>query len=185
PLGCAGGLAFALLSRSPNLLLRWPMAIMVDVFRALPPLVVLIFVYSGLPFACVRLSPLAAVCIAFFFNTSSYYGEILRAGLDSIGTGQRDAAMALGLRRWQSMALVILPQAVRNVLPDLLSNTIEVVKLTSLASVVAFQEILYSAEMARSITFNASPLVLAGFIYLVLLWPFVRLLSRFERRIAA
>jgi polar amino acid transport system permease protein len=80
---------------------------------------------------------------------------------------------------------VVLPQAVRNVLPDLVSNTVEVVKLTSIASVVALPELLYSADMARSITFNTSPLVLAAAIYLIILWPVVRLVSRFERRIAS
>lgn len=76
---------------------------------------------------------------------------------------------------------MILPQAIRNVLPDLLSNTVEVVKLTSLASVISLSELLYSANMARSVTYNASPLVLAALIYLVLLWPLVRLVSHFQR----
>jgi polar amino acid transport system permease protein len=82
------------------------------------------------------------------------------------------------------MTYVVLPQATRNVLPDLISNTVEVVKLTSLASVVSLGEMLYAADMARSITYNASPLVLVALIYLAALWPLVRLVSRFERRIA-
>jgi polar amino acid transport system permease protein len=69
------------------------------------------------------------------------------------------------------------------VLPDLISNTIEVAKLTSLASVVALPELLYSSEMARAVTYNASPMVLAALIYLVLLWPLVRLVSRLEHRL--
>ncbi len=79
---------------------------------------------------------------------------------------------------------MVLPQAVRNVLPDLVSNTIEVVKLTSLASVVSMPEMLYSADMARSLTFNASPIVLAAAIYLLLLWPAVRLVSRLEHTVS-
>ena len=79
---------------------------------------------------------------------------------------------------------MILPQASRNVLPDLASNTLEVVKLTALASVVSFQEILYAADMARSVTYNASPITMAALMYLVLLWPLVRLVSRLEHRIA-
>src|SRR5262249_32638160 len=79
----------------------------------------------------------------------------------------------------------VLPQAVRNVLPDLVSNTVEAVKLTSIASVVALPELLYSADMARSVTFNSSPIVLAAAIYLAMLWPIVRLISRLERRGAA
>jgi polar amino acid transport system permease protein len=83
------------------------------------------------------------------------------------------------------MIYVIVPQAVRNVLPDLVSNTVEVVKLTSLASVVALPELLYAARQAQSLTFNPSPIVLAAAIYVVLLWPVVRLLSRMETRVLA
>ena len=185
PLGLAGGLAFALLSRSSVRPVRWAAVLGIDFFRAVPPLVLLIFVYSGLPFAGVRPSPLTAVAIAFLLNTSSYYGEIYRAGIESIGLGQWDAARSTGLTVTQTLAYVVLPQAVRNVLPDLVSNTVEVVKLTSIASLVALPELLYSADMARSVTFNSSPLVLAALIYLIMLWPVVRLVSRLERRIAA
>jgi len=184
PLGLAGGLGVALLSRSPLRLVRWAAVVGIDFFRAIPPLVLLIFIYSGLPFAGIRPSPLTAVAIAFFLNTSSYYGEIYRAGIESVGQGQWDAARSTGLRAHQALAYVVLPQAVRNVLPDLVSNAVEVVKLTSIASVVALPELLYSADMARSVTFNNSPLVLAAALYLIILWPMVRLVSRLEHRIA-
>lgn len=184
PLGLIGGLIVALAQTSPNRWLRWLTVIFVDFFRAIPPLVLLIFVKEGLPFAGIRLSPFTAVCVSFLLNNSAYYGEIYRAGIESIGKGQMEAARSTGLSRLQAMTYVILPQAVRNVLPDLLSNTIEVVKLTSLASVVAFHELLYSADMARSVTYNASPIVLAAAIYLLMLWPVVRLLSRLEHRLA-
>jgi polar amino acid transport system permease protein len=184
PLGLAGGLMLALTSLSRWRTVRWAAIVVLDFFRAIPPLVLLIFVYAGLPFAGFRPSPLMAVAIAFFLNTSSYYGEIYRAGIESVGRGQWDAARSTGLRSYQTLAYVVLPQAVRNVLPDLVSNTVEVVKLTSIASVVALPELLYSADMARSVTFNSSPIVLAAAIYLVMLWPVVRLISRLERRIA-
>jgi len=185
PLGLIGGLLFGLASLASSRAARWAMIVAIDFFRAVPPLVLLIFVYSGLPFAGIRLSPLAAVALAFFLNTSSYYGEIYRAGIESVPRGQWDAARSTGLGLFDTLAWVVLPQAVRNVLPDLVSNTVEVVKLTSIASVVALPELLYSADMARSITFNASPIVLAAAIYLVMLWPVVRLVSRMERRIAS
>lgn len=184
PLGLLGGLGAALLSIVPTRWLRWPAALAIDLMRALPPLVVLIFIYAGLPFAGIQLPALAAVTLALTLNTSSYYGEIIRAGLESVPKGQWEAARSIGLGPGQSIGRVILPQAVRNVLPDLLSNTVEVVKLTSLASVVAMPELLYSADMARSLTYNASPLVLAAAIYLALLWPMVRLISRFEHKAA-
>jgi polar amino acid transport system permease protein len=184
PLGLAGGLAVALATRSRRAWLRWPVMAAITVFRALPPLVLLILIYAGLPFAGIRLSPFMAVCLAFLLNNASFYGEIFRAGIESVGRGQWEAARSTGLRERQVLGFIVLPQAVRNVLPDLVSNTIEVVKLTSLASVVALPELLHSAEMARSVTYNASPIIAAAAIYLVLLWPFVRLMSRLEHRVA-
>lgn len=185
PVGLIGGLVVALLSGVRQRLVRWTMIAYVDFFRAFPPLVLLIFVHAGLPFAGIELSPFMAVVVAFLLNNSSYYGEILRAGIESVGEGQMQAARSTGLSHLQAMAWVVLPQAVRNVLPDLIGNSLEVAKLTSLASVVALPELLYSADMARSITYNASPIVLAAGLYLLLLWPVVRLLSRLERRIAS
>ena len=111
-----------------------------------PPLVLLIFIAFGLPFAGLDLPPFAAVAVAFLLNTSSYYGEIYRAGIESIPRGQFEAARSTGLSGAQTMAYVIVPQATRNVLPDLVSNTLEVVKLTSIASVVALPELLYAAR---------------------------------------
>ena len=185
PLGLVGGLVAALASLSRNRAVRWTAIAFVDFFRAVPPLVLLIFVYSGLPFAGFRLSPLEAVAIGFLLNNAAYYGEVYRAGILSVGRGQAEAARSTGLSATQALAHVVLPQAVRNVLPDLISNTVEVVKLTSLASVVSLAELLYSADMARSVTYNASPIVAAAGLYLVILWPLVRLVSRLERRAVA
>lgn len=185
PLGLSGGLIVALASQSRFRWVRIATVIYVDIFRAIPPLVLLIFIYSGLPFAGVQMSPFTAVSLSFLLNNSAYYGEVYRAGIESIGTGQTLAARSTGLTSFQTMAYVVLPQAIRNVLPDLLSNTVEVVKLTSLASVVALPELLYAADMARSISYNASPIVMAAAIYLAILWPVIRLMSRFERRIGA
>jgi len=184
PLGLLGGLLVALMATARRRIVRWTVIPLVDFFRAVPPLVLLIFIHTGMPFAGVELTAFQSVTIAFLLNNSAFYGEIYRAGLESVGAGQREAARSTGLTAFQTNLWVVIPQAVRNVLPDLLSNTIEVVKLTSLASVVALPELLYSADMARSVTFNASPIVLAALIYLVILWPVVRLLSRLENRVA-
>ena len=183
PLGLLGGLIVALAARTRRRVLRYAVIAFIDLFRAVPPLVLLIFVYAGLPFAGLDISPFAAVCIAFLLNNSAYFAEIFRAGIESIGAGQTEAARSTGLGPLQTMAYVVLPQATRNVLPDLLSNSIEVVKLTSIASVVSFQELLYSADMARSLTYNSSPLVMAAAMYLIILWPVVRILSRMEHRV--
>ena len=182
PLGMAGGLLLALASTSHRRVLRWPAAVYTDFFRAFPPLVLLLFIAFGLPFLGVKPPPFVSVALAFLLNTSSYYGEILRAGIESVPGGQREAARSTGLTHWQSLRYVIVPQAVRNVVPDLVSNTLEAVKLTSIASVVALPELLYAARQVQSVTYNATPVIAAGLMYLVLLWPLVRLLSRYERQ---
>jgi polar amino acid transport system permease protein len=182
PLGMAGGTALALISTVNSRLVRWSAIVYTDFFRAFPPLVLLLFIAYGLPFLGFKPPPFVAVAIAFLLNTSSYYGEILRAGIESVPGGQHEAARSTGLSRWQSLRLVVLPQAIRNVGPDLVSNTLEAVKLTSIASVVALPELLYAARQVQSVTYNATPVIAAGIIYLLLLWPLVRLLSRYERQ---
>lgn len=185
PLGLVAGLGLALLSRARSRWVRWPLVAYVDLFRAFPPLVLLVFLYAGLPFAGIEMGGFGCVAVGFFLNTGAYYGEVLRAGLDSVPPGQLEAARSLGLRWFPAMARVVLPQAVRNVAPDLLSNTLEVVKLTSLASVVAIPELLFQSRQAQSLTYNPTPVVAAAVIYFVVLWPFVRLLSRLEHRAIA
>jgi len=122
------------------------------------------------------------VAIGFMLNNSSYYGEVFRAGLESVPRGQIEAARSTGLSSWQTLWHVQIPQATRNVMPDLISNTLEVVKLTTLASAVALPELLRVARDAQSLVYNPSPIVLAALFYLILLWPVVRLLSRLEHR---
>ena len=183
PVGIVSGLAIGVLSitlkrRCARLLL----AIYIDFFRALPPLVLLIFIYFGTPFLGLDLPKLLAVAIGFMLNNSSYYGEVFRAGLESVPKGQVEAARSTGLSAVQTLWYVQIPQATRNVMPDLISNTLEVVKLTTLASAVAMPELLRVARDAQSLVYNPSPIVLAALFYLALLWPVVRLLSRFEHR---
>ena len=179
PLGAAGGLAVALLHQTR---LRWPMMLYVDFFRAFPPLVLLIFIYFAMPFFGWDIPKLAAVALGFTLNTSAYYAEVFRAGLGSVPKGQDEAARSTGLSAWQALCYVTIPQATRKVLPDLLGNSIEVVKMTTLASVVAMPELLKAARDAQSMIYNPSPVVLAALMYLALLWPLVRLLSHIERR---
>jgi polar amino acid transport system permease protein len=182
PLGVASGLAVAMLYHLHFKWLNRLLMAYVDFFRAFPPLVLLLFIYGGLPFLGLDLPLFATVALAFLLNTSSYYGEIFRAGLESVPAGQTEAARSTGLSRGQTMVWVILPQATRNVLPDLISNTLEVIKLTTLASVVGFTELLNNARNVQALTYNATPIVAAALIYLILLWPLVRLVSRLEHK---
>ncbi len=185
PLGFLSGLGLAVMAQSKSRAVRWPLMAWVDFFRAFPPLVLLVLLFAGLPFMGLELGGFACVAVAFMLNNSAYYGEILRAGIDSVPHGQIEAARSTGLSGGQAMVYVVLPQAIRNVLPDLLSNTLEVVKLTSLGSVVAVPELLYQARQAQSATFNPTPIVMAAVIYFLILWPLVRLLSRLENRALA
>jgi polar amino acid transport system permease protein len=185
PLGFLGGTVLAVLSTIRHPLVRWPLMAWVDFFRAFPPLVLLIFLYAALPFAGIELGAFWCVAIGFFLNTGAYYGEVLRAGIESVPAGQAEAARSTGLTRLQTMVYIVLPQAVRNVLPDLVSNTLEVVKLTSIASVVALPELLFQARQAQSVTYNPTPVVVAAVGYFLLLWPLVRLVSRLENRAIA
>lgn len=185
PVGVLAGLAVALLYSAHRRWLNWLLIAYVDFFRAFPPLVLLIYVYYGTPFLGLELPGFLAVTLAFLLNTSSYYGEIFRAGIESIPRGQWEAARSTGLSFFQALLHVVLPQATRNVLPDLLSNTLEVIKLTALASVVALPELLRQARIAQGITYNPTPLIAAAVVYFLLLWPLVRVLSRLERRMIA
>ncbi|MSO75330.1 MAG: amino acid ABC transporter permease [Alphaproteobacteria bacterium] len=185
PLGIVSGLAVAMLYATHIRVLKWLVIIYVDFFRSFPPLVLLVFVYYGLPLVGLELPALISVVVAFMLNTSSYYGEIFRAGIESIPRGQWEAARSTGLTWLQTMVHVVVPQAARNVAPDLTSNTLEVMKFTALASVVSFPELLRQAQLAQGLTYNPTPLIMAAGMYLVLLWPIVRLLSRMERRMLA
>lgn len=183
PIGLVSGLVLALIAtQTRNRWLRLGIAIYIDFFRAFPPLVLLILIYFGSPFLGLEIPKLMAVAIGFMLNNSSYFSEVFRAGIEAVPKGQMEAARSTGLSKLQALTFVIVPQATRNVLPDLVGNCIEVVKLTTIASVVALPELLRAARDAQSLVYNPSPIVLAAALYLLLLWPAVRLLSRLEHR---
>jgi len=183
PLGAAAGLLLALgLTQSSRRWLRWTIIGYIDFFRAFPPLVLLILVYFGGPFLGLELGKVWAVALAFVLNNASYYAEVFRAGLQGVAKGQMEAARSTGLTRLQAIRHVLIPQAVRNVFPDLVGNGIEIVKLTSIASVVAMPELMRAARDAQSLVYNPSPVMLAALLYLALLWPLTRWLGRLEHR---
>jgi len=180
PLAVLCGILIAVAQDTPLRLLRLSIAAYVDVMRAIPPLVLLILIFYGLPFLGLRMNEFSAAVLALVLNGSSYFAEIFRAGLESVAKGQTEAARSTGMSWRQSLLYVVLPQGTRNVLPDLISNTVELVKQTSIASVVALQELLRSAQIAQGITYNPTPLVAAAIIYFLLFWPFVRIVSRMQ-----
>jgi polar amino acid transport system permease protein len=181
-LGLAGGLGLALMRLYGGLVLR-PLAIAyIDVFRAIPLLVLLIVVYYALPFVGLRLTPFTAAASALSLVASAYSAEIFRAGIEAVPRGQFEAARALGLKPLPLMAKVVLPQAVRIVIPPLTSNSINVLKDTALASVVAMPDLLKQATQAQALAANPTPLIAAAGIYLLMLLPLVRLVGLLEAR---
>lgn len=156
--------------------------IYVDFFRALPTIVFIMMVYFTWPYFGIELSSYWAAVVALIINGSAYFEEIFRSGIESIDRGQTEASRAIGLNFFQTMWYVILPQAMRVVLPPATSNSLELVKTTVLASVIALPELMKQAQQAHGYFANPTPLIAAALIFLILLWPVVRLTTRLERK---
>jgi polar amino acid transport system permease protein len=154
----------------------------IDVFRSLPLLVLLVLVYYALPFIGIRLSSFAAAASALSLVSCAYSAEIFRAGIEAVPKGQFEAAAAIGLKWSHAMRDVVLPQALRIVMPPLTGNCINVLKDTALASVVAMPELLKQATQAQALAANPTPLIGAAVLYLALLLPLVRLVGYVEAR---
>lgn len=181
-LGTALGTAIALI----RLYAPRPFALLAilytDLMRALPVLVVLILIYYALPFAGIVLSSFAAAAVALSMVFAAYAAEVMRAGIQSVPKGQFEAASSLGLGFWLTMRKVIFPQAMRIVIPPHASNCVSIIKDTSLASVVAMSDLLKQATDAQALFANPTPLIGAAIIYVIILWPLVRLTGWLEHR---
>jgi polar amino acid transport system permease protein len=162
--------------------LRLLAVLYVDVVRAMPVLVLLILIYYALPFLGVVLSSFQAAAAALSIAMAAYTAEVVRAGIQAVPRGQFEAANALGLGFWHTMRKVILPQALRLVTPPHVSNCVSVMKDTALASVVAMTDLLKQATDAQALFANPTPLIGAAIIYVILLWPLVRLTAWLEAR---
>jgi len=182
PVAMAFGLAIAVLYSFHHKWMNIGLLIWIDLFRSFPVLVLLILIFYGLPFLGLTLPPFAACVLALTLNNSGYYGEIFRAGIESVSPGQREAARALGLHPLQIIFLVILPQAIARVAAPLASNSLELVKTTSIAALVSLPELLRSARVAQEQTYNPTPLTAAAIIFFVMLFPFARWVAKLERQ---
>lgn len=161
---------------------RWITVFLIDFFRAIPILVLLVVVYYALPFVGLRLSSFTSAVLVLSGVLAAFTAEVFRAGIESLPKGQFEAAAALGLPFPVALWKVILPQAVRVAIPSQTSNSVAIAKDTSLASVVAMPDLLKQATDAQALTANPSPLIAAAIIYFVILWPAVRLVSWLEQR---
>ena len=181
-LGMALGLVVCILRLYAPLPVRLAATAFIDAFRALPVLVVLILIYYALPFLGVRLSSFTSATIGLSLVFAAFTAEVIRAGIESVPKGQFEAAQALGLPFRLTLFKVILPQALRVAIPPQTSNCVSLFKETSLASVVAMPDLLKQATDAQAFMGNPTPLIGAALVYLVLLWPMVRLVGLLEAR---
>lgn len=185
PLGLLLGLAIAVVYSFHHRWLNIALLVYIDLFRAFPVVVLLILVFYGLPFLGLTFGGFAAAVLALVLNNSGYYGEIFRAGIESVPRGQYEAARALGFKPLHLVVYIVLPQAVRNVLAPLASNSLELIKSTSIGALVALPELLRSARVAQEQTYNPTPLMAAAVIFFVLLYPIARWVARLERQALA
>jgi polar amino acid transport system permease protein len=167
--------------------LRLPAVAYVDIVRGLPLLMLLLLIHFGLPFLGITLPTIVSAVAALTINASAYIAEIFRAGIQSIERGQMDAARSLGMPYLTGMLFIVIPQAVRRVIPPLTSEFIALVKDTSLVSIigatVASRELLQAARSSASSTFSPTPFMAASIVYLAITLPLTRVVNWLERRI--
>lgn len=180
--GSIVGLALALSRIYGPRPLQLAAIVVIDVFRAVPVLVLLIMIYYALPFLGVRLSSFTSATVALSLVFGAFTAEVLRSGIEAVPKGQFEAAAALGLSFPLTLRKVVLPQAMRIAVPPQTSNCVSLLKDTSLASVVAMPDLLKQATDAQAFFGNPTPLVGAALVYLVILWPLVRLVGVLENR---
>lgn len=186
-LAIAIGLVVALLAISPRRRTRYPAVVYTDVVRGLPLLVLTSLVFFGTTKIGLRLQPFNAIVISLAINASAYCAEIFRAGIQAIPEGQMEAARSLGMPRVLAMQHVVLPQAVRQVIPPLVSEFIALIKDTAIVFfIVGFTartaDVFGVARTAAASTFSPTPYLAAAITYLIFTVPLARLVGRLEHR---
>ncbi|MBB5702215.1 polar amino acid transport system permease protein [Ochrobactrum daejeonense] len=180
--GILSGLVISIARIYGPKIMRYIAIAYIDVFRAMPVLVVLILIYYALPFVGIRFSAWTSAIMSFSMVMAAYSAEVFRSGIESVPRGQFEAAAALGVSFPVTLWKVVLPQAIRIIIPPTTSNCVSMFKDTALASTVALPELLKEAQDAQALYANPTPLIGAALIYLVLLLPLVRLVGLLEAR---
>ncbi|MFT7058511.1 MAG: polar amino acid transport system permease protein [Pseudorhodobacter sp.] len=166
---------------------NYPATAFVEIFRNTPVLIQIMWFFFAFPI----ISPFAidaftAASLALILNTTAFSSEIFRAGIQSIAKGQWEAAKALGMTYWQQMGRIILPQAVTRMIPAFTNRGVELIKMTSLASVIAYGELMHQAKSIAAFSFNPIEMyTVAAVIYFLLIFPFTLLVRRLENRLKA
>ena len=184
--GMTLGLFVALGRRSHRRWLRWLSTLFVEFFRNTPVLVQILWFYYALPIlAPIEISPFMAAILGISLNSAAYAAEIYRGGIQSIEPGQWEAARAIGMTGAQTLRRIVLPQAIRRIIPALTNRGVEIFKMSTLASVVAYVELMQQGKLIASLNFNPLEVytVIAA-IFLIILYPIVRVTYAVERRLA-
>ena len=185
-LGLVLGLGVGLARSARAAWIRLPAGAFVEFFRNTPVLVQILWFYFALPILLpFEVGKLAAAALGISLNSAAFSGEIFRGGIQSIEPGQWEGARAIGMTGPQAMRRVILPQAVRRMLPALTNRAIEIFKMTTLASAIAYVELLQQGRLIASLNFNPIEAYTAiAILFFACLWPLVRLTYALERRLA-
>jgi polar amino acid transport system permease protein len=163
-----------------------PLVALIEVFRCTPVLVQLVWCFYALPVLIgVELSPAMAAFITLTFYGGAFFAEIIRGGIVSIDAGQWDAGRALGMRRADLMRRVIMPQALKRMVPPLVNQSVLQLKNTSLLSVLAVPDLLYQGQLITSASYRPlETYTMIAVVYFVILFPMTRLAHALERRLA-
>ena len=183
-IGLALGLALAVIRAFQVKPLNMLIVIFVDMFRALPPLVIVLIVYFGLPNVGVSIPSFAVLWLVLSLVLASFAEEIFWAGILSVPKGQWEAARSTGLTFLGTLGWIVLPQAVRLTVPPITNRTVAITKNTALGTVIGVPEILNQATTAQSFSGNATPLMMGALAYIILFIPVVALGRFLETRFA-
>ena len=194
-LGFILALVLALCRLGKSKVLNILASIYVEIFRATPLLVQLFIIYYvalegvDLPrfklFGFIRFERFFPGVIALSLNSAAYLSEIIRAGIQSIDLGQTEAARSLGLSQWQNMKFIILPQAIKNILPAIANEFVTIIKESSICYTIGVQEIMSAVTSVKGATFSiAEPLIIAACVYFCLTFPTSKIIEYFERKMS-
>ena len=186
-IGVLLGLTLGMMRSSRFPLLRWPATVYIEFFRSTPVLVQLVWIYYALPMvAGIQLSNDAALLIGLGLHSAAYFAEIFRAGIASIDRGQMDAAKAIGMRYWQAMRRIVLPQATRRMIPPFINEFANLMKLTTLGSVLAVAELLHESENLINNTYRPLEVYsVVAVVFAVIIFPIIYLSQHIERTVKA
>ena len=181
-IGVILGLVTAIMRLSKNKLIRYPARVYVEIIRGTPVVVQLTIIYF-IVFSSVAIDKSVVAFIAFGINSGAYVSEVIRAGIQAVDKGQMEAAKSLGMSNSMAMKEIILPQALKNILPTLGNEFIVLIKETSVMGFIGGMDLMRAGDKIRSITYQATvPLISAAIIYLIITISLSYLLTSLEKR---